>query len=145
MKTYTHFLMLLAVAGTFVLTSCSKEQQGQPSNQAAADTSHPTIAPAPVKEGRGRGVVKAMDTTAKKVLLDHNNIPGIMDAMAMNYTVDRAELFRGIHTGDSVTFILQDRGEGNFVVSEITPIAHTMPMKGMGMTKKEMKKMMPMK
>jgi Cu/Ag efflux protein CusF len=103
---------------SLVFVACSKQEQQQP----APSPDSAKLAAAPVKEGQGRGVIKEMDSTKKSAVIDHNNIPGIMDAMAMNYKVDHPELLSGIKAGDSIQFTLQDRGEGNFVVTSITPI-----------------------
>ncbi len=99
------------------VVACSKQEQSQPMSDTAK------VAAAPVKEGQGKGVVKGIDTAAKSITLDHNNIPGIMDAMSMEYRVDRPNLLTVAKVGDSVSFTLQDRGEGNFVVTTIAPIS----------------------
>ena len=56
------------------------------------------------------------------ITLDHNNIPNVMDAMTMEYYCEPADALQKLKVGDSVSFTLQDRGEGNFVVSAIAPV-----------------------
>ncbi len=77
------------------------------------------ISAGPVKEGNGKGIIRAIDTGARTVTLDHGNVPNVMDAMTMEYYCDKPEALPSLKIGDSVAFTLQDRGEGNFVVSAI--------------------------
>ena len=112
-----HIFKSVALASLVLLVSCNKQEQQQ---TPASDSAK--IVAAPVKEGEGRGIVMAIDTAHKSMTLDHNNIPNVMDAMAMDYKVDNPSLLQAAKVGDSVVFTLQDRGEGNFVVTKITPI-----------------------
>ena len=77
---------------------------------------------APAKTGKGRGLVKAIDLRAKTITLAHNNIPGIMMAMTMEYPVEKSSVCKGIHVGDSVTFTLKSTKAGEYVVSAIAII-----------------------
>jgi len=106
----------IILLGTSLLAACAKQVQTPP----PADTVK--VNTAPVKQGEGRGVIKGVDSSMKTVTLSHNNIPGIMEAMAMEYNLERLDLLSGVKIGDSVVFTLQDRGEGNFVVTKMTTI-----------------------
>ncbi|HET6401667.1 MAG TPA: copper-binding protein [Candidatus Kapabacteria bacterium] len=110
-----NILSVLAIASIALLTSCSKQEQVQP-----GDTSQ--AAAAAMKQGEGKAVLLKADTAAKTVTLDHNTIPGIMDAMTMEYPVSDPALLRAASVGDSVTFTLEDRGDGNYLVTRITPM-----------------------
>jgi Cu/Ag efflux protein CusF len=110
-------LLSVSILGLTLFTACSKNDRIQPP---AVDTSK--ISAGPVKEGHGRGIVRAIDTGARTVTLDHGNIPNIMDAMTMEYYCDQPESLHILKVGDSVQFTLQDRGEGNFVVSAIASV-----------------------
>ena len=77
---------------------------------------------APVKEGQGVGILKEIDTAGKSLLLSHGNIPGIMEPMTMSYVADPPSLLSAAKVGDSVAFTVQDRGQGDFVVTAIKPI-----------------------
>ena len=96
--------------------SCSKHEQNPPT----ADTAK--IAATPVKQGQGKGLIRAIDTGMKTVTLAHNDIPGVMEAMTMEYPVKDSASLHTISVGDSVQFTLEDRGTGNFVVTAIVPM-----------------------
>jgi Cu/Ag efflux protein CusF len=49
-----------------------------------------------------KGVVLGVDPASKTLELDHEEIPGFMKAMRMNYTVADAKLLEGLKAGDSV-------------------------------------------
>jgi protein SCO1/2 len=49
-----------------------------------------------------KGVVVSVDPASKTLELDHEEIPGFMKAMKMNYTVADAKLLEGLKAGDSV-------------------------------------------
>jgi Cu/Ag efflux protein CusF len=106
----------LLVVGTSLFVACAKHEQAS----TVGDSTKVATA-APAKSGVGLGVVRAIDTSAKKVTLDHGNIPGIMEAMAMSYPVAQTEMLQGIHVGDSVGFTLETRSEG-IVVTKIAII-----------------------
>ncbi len=112
-------LKLSAILFTVALSAaCSKQQQ-----ESTTDTTNQTSsAPTAVKRGDGKGIVRAIDTAAKTLTLDHNTVPGVMDAMTMDYHVSDPTMLHSVNLGDSVTFTLEDRGEGNFVVTKITPL-----------------------
>jgi Cu/Ag efflux protein CusF len=97
-----------------LFAACSKQERIPPP---AVDTSK--ISAGPVKSGQGKGIIRAIDTGARTVTLDHGNVPNVMDAMTMEYYCDEPEALQNLKVGDSALFTLQDRGEGNFVVSAI--------------------------
>jgi Cu/Ag efflux protein CusF len=59
----------------------------------------------------GRGKVTKLNREAGSVEMDHEEIPGLMPAMRMEfYVTDKASL-RGLRLGDNVTFkLLYDKG-----------------------------------
>jgi Cu/Ag efflux protein CusF len=107
---------VILIFGALFISACSKKEQTMPSPDSAK------IAAGPVKEGQGKGIVRAIDTGARTITLDHGTIPNVMDAMTMEYYCDKPEALQSLKVGDSVAFTLQDRGEGNFVVSAITAV-----------------------
>jgi Cu/Ag efflux protein CusF len=96
------------------LSACSKRAV-----QIAEDSTLADGPNAPVKQGIGLGKVQGIDTVLHTVTLAHNDIPGIMDAMSMEYTLAKPELARGLAAGDSVRFTLQEPTTGTFIVSAI--------------------------
>ena len=49
-----------------------------------------------------RGAVVALDSAKKTVELDHEEIPGVMPAMSMEYSVVDPKVLQGLNLGDSV-------------------------------------------
>jgi Cu/Ag efflux protein CusF len=109
--------LAILILGMSLIAACSKQDRVQPP---AVDTSK--ISAGSVKTGQGKGIVRAIDTGARTITLDHGTIPNVMDAMTMEYYCDQPKALRELKVGDSVAFTLQDRGEGNFVVSAISPV-----------------------
>jgi protein SCO1/2 len=76
------------------------------------------------QEGKGKtyevhGKVIAVDAEKKKVTLDHEDIPGLMKAMKMDFTVTDAKLLEGIKAGDGVQGKLLVKSEGDYVLTEL--------------------------
>ena len=59
----------------------------------------------------GHGTVVAVDAARGEVTLDHERMPGFMDAMTMTYTVAQPSLLDGIRVGEEVDFALEQRGD----------------------------------
>jgi Cu/Ag efflux protein CusF len=66
------------------------------------------------------GLVKAVDATAHTVTIDHDDIPGLMPRMTMEFSVTDSAALSAIKIGERVDFSLRDDG-GKFVVTEIHP------------------------
>ena len=54
-----------------------------------------------------RGVVKVITDSKSYVNIDHGNIPGYMNAMAMFFAVRDSSVLDGIAVGDSVHFTIE--------------------------------------
>ncbi len=65
-----------------------------------------------------KGKVMSVDVEKKKVNLDHEEIPGLMKAMKMDFYVNDAMLLEGLKAGDSVQGKTK-RGDGNWVLLEL--------------------------
>ena len=114
---------IAAIAGLVLLLSCTKQNESQNASDTTSAGAHPgeTAGPA-IKQGQGRGLVGAIDPKEKTILLEHNDIPGIMEAMSMSYPVERPELLQGLKIGDSVIFTLKEPEVWEYVVSAISVI-----------------------
>ena len=55
----------------------------------------------------GVGVVTDLDVASAAVTLDHEAIPGLMDAMEMAYRVRSPSLIDGLHKGDKIEFTVE--------------------------------------
>ena len=68
----------------------------------------------------GRGVVVEVKRAENQVVLDHEEIPGVMKAMTMGFDVARPALLDGIETGQAVEFELVYEN-GRYSVSALRP------------------------
>jgi Cu/Ag efflux protein CusF len=59
------------------------------------------------KIGESRGIVTAVDAHARKITLDHEDIPGMMPAMTMTFGVAPDVSLEGLEPGANVTFELK--------------------------------------
>lgn len=65
-----------------------------------------------------KGKVVAVDMAKKKVTLDHEDIPGLMKAMEMPFSVENAKVLEGIKAGDQVHGKLKVKG-GDYLITEL--------------------------
>ena len=98
-------LSVLLSAGV-LLTGC-QNQSGSSSQKDAGKTYDVT------------GTVVSLDRDKKTVTLDHEDIPGLMKAMKMDFTVEDAKVLDGLAAGDSVTGKLKADG-GSYVVMSLS-------------------------
>src|SRR5262245_15822823 len=59
-----------------------------------------------------KGKVVAVDTQKPSVTLDHEDIPGVMQAMTMEFAVPDPKLLSGIAVGDSIRGRIRKDGGG---------------------------------
>ena len=55
-------------------------------------------------QGTGKGTVAAVDLARSEITLDHGDIPGIMDAMTMTFSVPDKKILEGVEPGAKVEF-----------------------------------------
>lgn len=65
-----------------------------------------------------KGKVVSLDAEKKTVRLDHEDIPGFMKAMEMNFPVQDSKMLTGLKAGDQVQGRLKVK-DGNFVITEL--------------------------
>ncbi len=65
-----------------------------------------------------RGKVVAVNPAKPAVTLDHEDIPGLMKAMQMEFAVEDAKLLEGIKVGDQVQGRLK-KGESGYVLTKL--------------------------
>ena len=78
------------------------------------------------KTGEGEGVVLAVDPVANRVTLEHGDVPGLMQAMKMDYDVSDASLLGGLAPGDAVRFTLREDG-GRYTLVAIEDMSKSAP------------------
>ncbi|MCS6925251.1 MAG: SCO family protein [Candidatus Binatia bacterium] len=69
----------------------------------------------------GRGVVKDVRPQARQIVIAHEEIPGFMDAMTMEFEVKEAGLLEGIASGQTVTFTLE-KTRDSLYVTQLSPV-----------------------
>jgi protein SCO1/2 len=70
------------------------------------------------KEYGVKGKVVAVDPKKPAVTLDHEDIPGLMKAMEMDFSVEDPKLLDGLKPGDSVSGRLR-KGEAGYVITRL--------------------------
>jgi protein SCO1/2 len=85
----------------FVLGACvtfpACSAQPQPAASSAAQSQPET------RRFQLTGKVVSIDKAGKRVTVDHEAIPGFMDAMTMSYPVKDAQELAGLSPGDTIT------------------------------------------
>jgi Cu/Ag efflux protein CusF len=66
----------------------------------------------------GHGVIRGLDVRAALVTIEHGEIPDLMMAMTMTFSVDDPTLLEGVAVGDEVDFLVEQDGE-RYVVTQI--------------------------
>lgn len=69
-----------------------------------------------------RGVVRGVEAEARQVVVQHEDIEGLMPAMTMNFDVAAAELLEGLETGQPIRFRLEATRRG-YRILELEPLA----------------------
>ncbi len=64
-----------------------------------------------------RGVVEAVDPALRQVVIDHEDIPGVMPAMSMSFDVGDSYLLEGLEPGQTIEFTLELRSRSLRVVA----------------------------
>lgn len=65
------------------------------------------------------GKILAVDKDRKTVTLDHEDIPGLMQGMEMEFKVEDPKLLEGIGAGDEVHGQLEVRS-GDYIIKKLT-------------------------
>ena len=66
----------------------------------------------------GRGEVQAVDAEARKITIDHQDIPGLMKAMTMTFELAPDVGLEGVSVGSAVEFSVMEQG-GVYTVTEV--------------------------
>src|SRR5262249_43611784 len=102
-------LWLLVLGLSLVLVGC-KDSGGDKSKDAGG------------KEYDVRGKVVAVNAAKPAVTLDHEDIPGLMRAMQMEFAVEDSKLLESIKAGDQVQGRLK-KGESGYVLTRLEKLA----------------------
>jgi protein SCO1/2 len=113
------FFLASAALSLAILTGC---HAGSTAEQSAAQD-------AQAKVYHLRGKVIAGDPATGQVTLDHEAIPGFMDAMTMPYKLKDPGILSELHPGDEITadVLVQQGGDGDVALDHIVVIAEAKP------------------
>ena len=95
----------------------SPEAVGRPAGTPAGS---PVAGGAEVKSYEIRGRIAAIAEDRRTVTLDHEEVPGLMPAMKMDYRVDDAAVLRGLAAGDQVHGRFDVRPGPQYVVTSLS-------------------------
>ena len=100
-------LSLIAVFAMLATLSACGRQVGE----TPEDTASREELPAPVETHEAVGVLKAFLPDGEHIRIDHEEIPGFMEAMTMSFAVEDTTLLQGIQVEDSIRFTLSVTGD----------------------------------
>src|ERR1700752_1464641 len=66
-----------------------------------------------------KGKVTQISAGKDAVTIDHEDIPGLMKAMEMEFPVESDKVLEAIQPGDQVHGRLKDKGGGEYVITEL--------------------------
>ncbi|PYS72768.1 MAG: hypothetical protein DMF69_06790 [Acidobacteria bacterium] len=93
-----------------LLSACSTQpKNSQPEGPAAA---------VQTRAYQAVGIVKGVDTKTTVIEIDHEDIPGLMPAMQMQFHVKDKAILEGLATGDHVAFTVEN-GVGGMKITAI--------------------------
>jgi Cu/Ag efflux protein CusF len=64
------------------------------------------------------GIVRVLAPEINRIFIDHEAIPGLMEAMTMAFEPEDPKLFNGLAPGDQISFTLRKKGE-RLVLTEV--------------------------
>jgi Cu/Ag efflux protein CusF len=113
MRLYKVILLVnLAVGVGFLLGSLwSAQEVGRLRREATAVRREGRARALPDESWSVHGVVRVIAPDINRVIIDHEDIPGLMEGMTMSFEPDDPTLLNGLSPGDRVRFILQRRDE----------------------------------
>jgi protein SCO1 len=115
--------LVLTLSFTLLLAGCHQAPPSSPANSTAADSSAAT------KSYPIRG--KIISVTGSSVMLDHEAVPGFMEAMTMSYKLKDPTIVSELHPGDRITatlLVTKDAdGFNTAVLDKIVVIAQAKP------------------
>ena len=97
--------------------ACGKSEV-KPSNSAALAQPTPVPTASIPKDGdyNGKGVVTKIDIKSGSVELNHEDIPGVMAPMQMEFYVKDKSILNGLKVGDKVDFVLEYKHPAETIV-----------------------------
>jgi len=102
--------VLLMILSLGLLNACSTQREKtEPEGPAAA---------VQTRAYQAVGIVKGVDTKTPVIEIDHEDIPGLMPAMQMQFHVKDRSLIDGLAIGDRISFTVEN-GVGGMKITAI--------------------------
>ncbi len=102
-------ILLFMIVGLVALNMCCRsDQQKVTGPEAAVQTT----------TYHSKGVVKSTNAARPSIEIDHEDIPGLMPAMTMEFYVRDKSMLDGLKSGDRVEFTLEN-GVGGIKITAI--------------------------
>ena len=100
---------VILLAAAILLPVCGSRDDVRPTNASKVVSPTPVPTNATPKDGNynAKGKVTKIDKTAGSVELDHEDIPGLMPRMVMEFYVSDKVLLDGLAAGDAVDFTIE--------------------------------------
>jgi Cu/Ag efflux protein CusF len=77
-----------------------------------------TTARQPTGESRSaHGIVRVIAPEINRIFIEHENIPGLMEAMTMAFEPEDPQLFNGLAPGDQIRFTVRKQGDRLILVA----------------------------
>jgi Cu/Ag efflux protein CusF len=70
-----------------------------------------TARPPTPERWSARGIIRVLAPEINRLFIDHEDIPGLMEAMTMAFEPEDPKLFDGLAPGDQISFTLRKKGE----------------------------------
>ena len=109
--------LALIVALGALLVGCGANQASVPATRVNAVSPTPSPDNSKIKTAKGRGIVTKIDLKLVSVELNHEDIPGIMPAMIMEFYVKEKSELEVLKVGDQVDFVLEDNAGQERIIS----------------------------
>ena len=114
-----------AIAGMALLSACEKE------NRVAAPSQHNASSPATnsivnatspytqstntLRAFRARGLIRSIAPDGRTIIVKHEDIPGFMPKMTMEFDLRDTNEVRGLAPGDTITFMVKANEEDSWI------------------------------
>jgi Cu/Ag efflux protein CusF len=119
MRLYKVILLVnLAVGVGFLLGSLWWAQEvGRLRREVAAEGQGVSARPTTQGHWSAQGVVRVVAPEINRILIEHGDIPGLMEAMTMAFEPEDPKILSGLAPGDRVRMTLRKKGERLMLVA----------------------------
>jgi Cu/Ag efflux protein CusF len=103
----------------FALSGCGEKSVSNVKPQNIKTTATPVPTASIPKDGNydGKGVVTKINLELGSVEINHENMPGLMEAMIMEFYVKDKKILEGLKVGDKVDFVVEYKHPTEVVTS----------------------------